>query len=112
MDNEKALLLLGFLIVLIVGLNILFAFGGFFGNNNILTGLAASGDLRCNDVGDSIRCGSTVYKSAEMGCASGETSVCANTCEFERAFQKDGRVCPSYCKNVCVPEDVKSEIGK
>lgn len=112
-DDDRTNTIIGFIIVLIVAVNILFVFGDIIGKGgigNIFTGFASG--TSCVDIDSGISCGSTIFIDASNGCPSGTSKACTNTCELERAINSDTRVCPSYCKDVCVTSDVKSALGK
>lgn len=111
-DDDRSLTLIGFLIVLAVGLNIVFVFTQIAGNpQNVLTGFGAA--QSCVDIDDgSIGCGTTVFPSATSGCAPGTTPACTNSCELTRALTGGAKVCPDYCTPVCVTSDVRAALGK
>ena len=108
-EEDSAIMLIGFVIVLVVGLNIVFFFGDItgFGGSNTLTGAAT---VTCKDIADGIKCGTTTFVSAENGCPYSSAKVCTNNCELARMYANDNRVCPTACENVCVPLDVADKL--
>jgi len=109
-EEDSAIMLIGFAIVLIVGLNIALFFGdiaGLGGNNNVLTGAAT---INCKDVSDGIKCGDTTFVSAENGCPYSTTKICTNNCQLARIYANDGRVCQTACTDVCVPTNIAEKL--
>ena len=109
-EDDSAIMLIGFVIVLVVGLNIVFFFGdisGFGGSSNVLTGAAT---VSCKDVAGGIKCGTTTFVSAENGCSYSSTKVCANNCQLSRLYANDNRICPTACTYVCVPMDIADKL--
>ncbi len=109
-EDDSAIMLIGFVIVLVVGLNMVFFFGdltGFGGSSNALTGAAT---VSCKDVADGIKCGTTTFASAENGCPYSTTKVCANNCQLSRLYANDNRICPTACTDVCVPMDIAEKL--
>lgn len=108
-DEDSVVMLIGFVIVLIVGLNIVFFFGDItdFGGSNALTGAAT---ITCKDIADGIKCGTNTFVSAENGCPYSTAKVCTNNCELARMYANDNRVCPTACENVCLPLDIAGKL--
>ena len=112
LDDDRTITLIGFLIVLAVGINIIFFFGDTFGlGSNVFTGFATA-PIGCVDIDSGISCGSKFFASSSSGCPAGSSAECTNPCELERAINGDNRVCPSACTSVCVTSDVAAALGK
>lgn len=109
-EDDSAIMLIGFVIVLIVGLNIVFFFGDIFGlggSSNALTGAAT---VSCKDVANGITCGTNTFVSAENGCPYSTTKVCTNNCELARVYANDNRICPTACQSVCLPMNIADKL--
>jgi hypothetical protein len=109
LEDDNKVMLIGFIIVLIVGINIIIFFGniGSLGGN-IMTGAATFSG--CTNVADGIQCGTTTYASAEAGCPNSYTETCTNDCELSRLYTKDNRVCPTACENICIPTELVKKL--
>ncbi len=105
--------IVGIIIVVIVGLNIIFVFSDML-NIGRGSGLITSFSiLECRNSAEGIICGEDVYPNADWtGCPSGSTIVCTNSCEITRIKMNDDRVCPSYCTDFCVSPDLAELIFK
>ncbi|MEM4248657.1 MAG: hypothetical protein QXH80_05275 [Candidatus Nanoarchaeia archaeon] len=112
MDEDKWSVFIGFVIVLIVGVNIVLFFGDLFGigGSNAITGFAA---LSCQNTVGGVSCSDGSHfslKPMTAGCASDLKQVCTNACEIERAKSGDDRTCPEYCADFCLPESVAKNL--
>ena len=100
-DDDNQIMLIGFVIVLIVGLNIVFAFNGISGG---IVG-ATTAINACTDVPDGIQCGKVLYvKTPVTGlCPKGTAPVCTNACELKSALDDKKTDCAANCRTICVP---------
>ncbi len=107
-EDDGKVMLIGFVIVLIVGINVVLFFGNLTGfGGGAITGAAT---VNCLDVIDGIQCGATTYASAEAGCPDSYTNTCTNNCEMARLYANDNRVCPAACENICVPTALANKL--
>jgi hypothetical protein len=111
-EEDGLTTLIGFVIVLIVGLNIVFflsdisGFGG-AGTSNVITGAAT---VSCKDISEGIKCGDVVFTLAKNGCQYNTVKVCTNKCQLARLYANDNRICPTACKSICVPSDIAQKL--
>lgn len=108
-EDDSKTMLIGFIIVLIVGLNMILFFGEMTGlGGNALTGAAA---INCKDVANGVQCGSSTFVLAAGGtCPYSMVAVCTNNCELARAYANDNRVCPTACTDICVTTDLAKKL--
>jgi hypothetical protein len=107
-EEDGASMLIGFAIVLIVGLNIVFFFGNIVGSGSPLTGAAIA---NCQETTEGIGCENQLFVSAHNGiCPEDTVKVCTNVCELARVYANDNRVCPTTCINVCVPTNIAEKL--
>ena len=107
------------LLVIFVSLIIIIAFraislnGGFkevtgtLGGPSVITGLST---FSCHETIDGIACNGNFYPFYRENCSPGTVPVCTNVCELDRLMNNDGRVCPKYCKEYCVPLEIAEKI--
>jgi len=106
------LILIGFAIVVVVGLNVAMVFGDMFslgGGLQMISGFAVA---ECKNTMGGVACGDVTYevKSQEAGCPDDLVPICTNACELEKAQVKDDRICPAYCTDFCLPIDVAENV--
>ena len=110
MDDSTRAIMFGFVIVLVVGINIILIFGNLtnFGGEMQITGFASAS---CKNTIAGVKCGSTVYEAKISGCSKDLVSACTNACELSKIKAGDDRICPAYCTELCVPADVAKKIA-
>ncbi|MEK6808014.1 MAG: hypothetical protein AABX75_03215 [Nanoarchaeota archaeon] len=107
---EKFGMIVSALVIAFVGINILLVFGSFMGIQvKDFTGVTGSSTTICkNDVGG-INCRGVFYPMKpykEDACPQGSAKTCTNACQIESAMAQDGRICPTYCIDYCLSDDV------
>ncbi|MEM2873997.1 MAG: hypothetical protein QW063_00855 [Candidatus Nanoarchaeia archaeon] len=112
-DDEHILMLVGFLIVLIVGLNIILVFNSI--SKISLTGAAiasSSGEL-CKSTSDGIMCGEKLYPNTPVTglCPSGYVPICTNACKLESALTNKELSCGSGCTTICIPTSLAKRLS-
>ncbi|MFH0868708.1 MAG: hypothetical protein V1839_00615, partial [archaeon] len=112
MDDERMLILLGFAIIIVVALNLALVFGDMFklgGGVGMISGFASA---ECKNTVGGVDCGGVTYavKPESEGCADDLIPICTNACELARAKANDGRICPTYCTEFCLPQDVAESV--
>jgi len=113
MDENKWVVFIGFLLVLIVGVNIVLFFGDLFhvGGGNTITGFATA--LSCQNTVGGVSCSDGSHfslKPMTENCASDLKQVCTNSCKIEKAKIGNNEVCPEYCADFCLPESVAKKL--
>ncbi len=109
-DEDQILMLIGFGIVMIVGLNMVLAFGGM--THVDLTGAVVSQQgLACGSTSDGIVCEKTLYPNTPTTgvCPLDSVPVCTNACKLDVAIYSRARDCSSTCTEICVPTNL---VGK
>ena len=108
-EDDSKTMLIGFVIVLIVGLNIILFFGDLSSlGGNALTGAAA---INCVDVSNGIDCGGNTFVLAQNGvCPYNTVKACTNDCELTRLYANDNRACQTACTDVCLPADIANKL--
>jgi hypothetical protein len=108
-EEDSRVMLIGFVIVLIVGINIILFFGEMTHlGGNALTGAAT---VNCIDITGGIQCGDTTFISASGGtCPYDTTEICTNNCVLSRLYADDNRVCPTVCTDVCLPANIAEKL--
>lgn len=106
------LILVGFAIVVVVGLNLTLVFGDMFklgGGMGMISGFATA---ECKNTVGGIDCGGTTYmvKPESESCENDLVPICTNSCELARAQAKDNRICPTYCTELCLPQDIAEGV--
>lgn len=107
------LVLVGFAIVIVVGLNLAMVFGDMFklgGGLQMISGFAVA---ECQNTVGGVACSNGVMyevKPQSQGCSDNQVPVCTNACELERANVGDDRICPSYCTEFCLPADIAGNV--
>jgi len=114
MDENGWTMFIGFLIVLVVGVNIVLVFGDLFhiGGSNPITGFTTA-STSCKNIVGGISCsdGSQFeLKPVSGDCAPDLTQVCTNACQIEKAKVGDNRVCPDYCADFCLPAAIAKKL--
>lgn len=107
-EDENKVMLIGFVIVLIVGINIILFFGnvsGFGGNT-----LAGATTFNCEDVANGIKCGNDVFAATSGSCPAGDVKICANSCTLAKIYTDNGRTCPTACEYICAPKEILEKI--
>ena len=66
----------------------------------------------CHPGFEGVNCGDRVYRFVGDGCTTGEVEVCANYCMLERALTGKDLVCPEYCEDYCVPEEIVEKLNR
>jgi hypothetical protein len=66
----------------------------------------------CHPGFEGVNCGDEVYRYAEDGCGRGEVVVCTNYCILERALTGLDLICPEYCGDFCVPEELVERLNR
>ncbi len=114
MDEEhKWPAVIGTIIIIIVGLNIIFAFNDMFSIGKGTGLITTYSVLDCRDSAEGIVCGDNIYPNADWtGCPEGTVISCTNSCEITRIKMNDDRACPSYCTDFCVSQDLAELINK
>lgn len=112
MDDEKIMIVVGFLIVIVVALNVLLVFTNFFklgSGLNVITGFATN---ECQNTVGGVNCGNIFYpiKPASASCTGGLVAVCTNACQIARAQTDSGNACPAYCTDICIPSLLSDKI--
>jgi len=86
------------LIIIFIGLS--------FSDSSSITGFAVS---NCEYTIDGIECNGELYPITELGsCPENTSPVCTNICELDREISGDDRVCPEYCLDYCLPQEIIS----
>jgi hypothetical protein len=108
-EEDSRTMLIGFVIVLIVGINIILFFGEMTNlGGNALTGAAT---VNCEDIAGGIQCGDTTFVLASgRTCPYSTSVVCTNNCELSRLYANDNRVCPTVCTDVCLPTNIAEKL--
>jgi len=109
-EDHSAVMLIGFIIVLVIGLAAVLVFGN--SQRSELTGAVISESL-CQSSDDGITCGDAFFPVPENdSCAADLTLVCTNTCFLEAvlADTKKPTACPELCTNVCVPNELAGKL--
>ena len=109
-EKDNFVTLIGFLLVLAVGINIVLFFGDNLNVGNApLTGFAAT---NCANTFEGVKCGSILFPLREQAgsCGGSETAICTNSCQIEKALSNDNRECPSECSLVCVPDALATKL--
>ena len=44
-------------------------------------------------------------------CPDGQQEVCTNSCLMNKVFLGDDRICPNYCKQFCVSDDLAAKLA-
>jgi len=112
MDEDHMLILIGFAIVLVVGMNLALVFGDMFklgGGMGMISGFAVA---ECKNTVGGVDCGGTTYevKPQSESCSGDLIPICTNACELARAEANDERVCPTYCTEFCLPQDIAESV--
>jgi hypothetical protein len=108
-EEDSATMLIGFVIVLVVGLNVILFFGDISDlGGSPLTGAAVAG---CKDASNGIECGDQLFIATKDGVCPSETiKVCTNNCELTRYYANDARICPTACIDVCAPSKIAKRL--
>lgn len=108
-EDDSKTMLIGFVIVLIVGLNMILFFGDITSlGGNTLTGAAT---INCEDVANGIDCNGNIFVLAQNGvCPYDTEKVCANNCELARLYANDNRACPTACTDICVTTEIAKKL--
>jgi len=112
MDENGWVMFIGFLLVLIVGVNIILFFGDLFGlgHGGSITGFAAAS---CKNTVGGVSCSDGSHfdlKPIGESCPSDLKQVCTNACKIEGAKAGDNRVCPEYCADFCLPDSIVKKL--
>jgi len=108
-EDDSKTMLIGFVIVLIVGINIILFFGDITNlGGNALTGAAT---VNCIDTTSGISCnGNTFVLAHDNICPYNTVKICTNNCELTRLYANDDRACPTACIDVCVPTNIAEKL--
>ena len=80
-----------------------------FNDSSAITGFSV---INCKYVADGIECKGELYTLKSLNfCTGGGIPVCTNICELDRLTTGDSRVCPEYCIDYCLPEEVAEKLN-
>jgi hypothetical protein len=112
-EDHKMSAIIGMIIILVVGINLVLIFTDVFHIGQGVDFITGYTTLECINSAEGLKCGSMVYPYAELGgCKEGTTSVCTTACEISGLMAKDDRVCPTYCTDFCLPNDMVDLLNK
>lgn len=120
MTSKKISIWTWSLLIIFVILVIVLAYGGALQGKGTITGIAGGklnsmigvNTLVCNNVAGGIRCDTDFYPVLQDNCSENMVAKCTNVCELDRLIVGDDRVCPSYCINYCLPQNIAEELDQ
>jgi len=79
-----------------------------FSNSSAITGFAV---INCEYIIGGIECNGELYQiNSQEPCPENTSPICTNICELDRLTSKDDRICPEYCMNYCLPQEIAQEL--
>mgnify|MGYP001201149049 CR=1 FL=1 len=110
-DEDQLLMLVGFGIVMVVGLNMVLAFGG-FGHVSLTGATVSQQGLACGSTSEGIVCEKTLYPNTPVTgvCPLDFVPVCTNACKLDVAIYSRARDCSNPCTEICVPKNLVEKL--